>query len=288
MPFCPSCKVSLAPSATTCPLCHSRAVESLDQAADLDAGDPHAVGGEAHAQAVHSARAGSAAAAVGSGATAATGAVAPTCADGHPEVSWSASVRNAEHEERLSPREKRVLTVELLSVSLGIVLAVTVILDFLISGTITWSRYTSLVIVMAYLCSAMPLILWGHPWLVFAVLGPSLVLAVFLWAVCTGDLSWFLLPALPIALLTEAVVVASATLIRVSKTHGLNVVAIVISAVAVLCAGIELSLEFHLGEPAGLSWSAIVVCSVVPVAGFFFYLHYRIMRQASLRKLFRL
>jgi hypothetical protein len=177
---------------------------------------------------------------------------------------------------------------ELLSVSFGIMLAVTLCVDFLLLRGISWSRYTSLVLLMTYLCAAIPLILWGHPWLIYSVLGPSLFLFVFLWALFSGDFSWLLVPALPITVCFEGAVVTSLTLISVSRRHGLNVVGIVLVALAFLSATIDASIDMYRTGAVYLSWSVIVLVSLIPVAGFFFYLHYRVMKRASLRKLFRL
>jgi hypothetical protein len=93
---------------------------------------------------------------------------------------------------------------------------------------------------------------------------------------------------LPITLFFEGAVVSALTLISVSKRRGLNVIGIILVAVAGLCATVDASLTLYLTRVVALSWSVIVLVTVIPVAGFFFYLHYRIMRRASLRKLFRL
>jgi hypothetical protein len=248
MPFCPNCRVSLAPDAAFCPLCRAPVVDS--------------------AEALRS---------------------APKAAEpARAQKAWTETIHNADEEEILSAREKRIMVFELLSVSFGIMLAVTLCVDFLLLRGISWSRYTSLVLLMTYLCAAIPLILWGHPWLIYSVLGPSLFLFVFLWALFSGDFSWLLVPALPITVCFEGAVVTSLTLISVSRRHGLNVVGIVLVALAFLCATIDASIDMYRTGAVYLSWSVIVLVSLIPVAGFFFYLHYRVMKRASLRKLFRL
>jgi hypothetical protein len=203
-------------------------------------------------------------------------------------ISWAAGVRDAASEEILSPREKRILAFELLSVSLGFSVILTIGIDILISGSISWSRYTSLILIEVYLCAGMPIILWGHFWLVFSVLGPALAAGVFLWGAFLGDLSWFLAPALPVTLIFEGACVGAITLIRISRRKGLNVIGIVLAALTLLGAGIDASLSLYWRHAVSLSWSVIVLVAVIPVSGFFFYLHYRLLRRASLRKLFRL
>jgi len=260
MPFCPNCKVSLAPEAAFCPLCRARSVETAGELLMETAGREPCP-------------------------DAAVSAPAPAA---HTPVSWSDEIRDADADECLTPAQKRIVVLELLSVSVGIVLAVTVGVDILVSGGVSWSRYTSIALVEAYLCAAMPLVLWGHFWLAYAVIGPALAGGVFLWAVFTGDLSWFLIPALPIALVAEGAAVTAITLIRISRRKGLNAVGIVLAAIALLCTGIDASLGVFWHRAPVLSWSVVILIAVVPVAGFFFYLHYRLLRRASLRKLFRL
>ncbi len=143
MPYCPACKVALAPKAETCPLCNARSVESLAE-------QPHS------------------------------------------SVSYSDNVRDADEKEKLSPAETRRMVVELLSVSFAIMLIATTGIDIMLFPGLPWSLFTGLILVVLWLFTAMPLLLWGRPWLIYAVLGPSLVLAFFLWALFSGGLSWFL------------------------------------------------------------------------------------------------
>lgn len=209
-------------------------------------------------------------------------------AEGHPAVSYTEIFRDADEKEKLSPAEKRQILFELLSLSFGMLLIFTVGIDFLFFRDILWSRYTSIILVTLWLFTAIPLVLWNHPALVYAVLGPSLLLGVFLWAVCTGDLSWFFMSGFLITVFIEAAFVSSYVLIAIQKNKGLNAVGVILAFTGLLCAGIDATLHFHFQGSLALTWSPVVILSVLPVAGFFFYLHYRVINRASLRKIFRL
>jgi len=239
MPYCPKCRVSLAPGTLNCPLCKEASVDSPDSLIPAS-------------------------------------------------IPFSADIRNADEKEKLSPDELRRMVFELLSVSFSILFLVTIGFDFLANHMITWSHYTSLILVLVWLCSAMPLLLWHRPWLLFSILGPSLLGGVFLWAVFSGSFGWFLPLGLPITVVLEGAVISSTVLIGVQTHKGLNAVGIVLVAVTLVCIGINLSVSFYLKGHIDLNWSLIVGISLVPVSGFFFYLHYRVMNRASLRKLFRL
>lgn len=212
-----------------------------------------------------------------------------TPASEHAPVSWTREIRDAEQSRvRLLPAERRKIAFEILAVSFAIALVVTLGLDFLANHRFTWSLYAGLAILFAGLCATMPLILWGRPWLVYAVLGPSLLLCVFLWALFSGGTYWFLPIALPLVVLIEGVVVAALPIIAVQRRKGLNTLAVILLAIAVLCVGIETILSIFAFGAFSLTWSLVVVVVSLPVAGLFMYLHYRVMNRASLRRIFRL
>lgn len=248
MTYCPSCRVTLADTCTLCPLCQGHSVVSDDPVPDI--------------QPVHTEDSG--------------------------VVRFPSAVLNADQKEKLTLEEKRLIIVELLSVSVGIILIITTGIDILLSRTLTWSKYTSLILCMVWFLFAMPLLLWGKTWSVFLVLAPILPGGVLMLALFSGDLSWFIMPALPIILLVEAVVLASFVLIAREKQKGLNCVGVILAAGALVCVGLDMISEFSLTRRIRLSWSLVVLVSLLPVAGFFFYLHYRVINKATLRKLFRL
>ena len=246
MKYCPQCLVRLGEQAEKCPLCGAVAVAELPEVRERQQG------------------------------LGALGTREP----------FAPEVHDAEAEEKLKPEELRKIVVELFSVSLGIILVMTVIIDFLLNWGLSWSRYTSIVIVFTWLSSAMPLILWKHPWLVFSVLASALFLAVILWFL--PDTALLTNVALPIAVLFEGIVAASGVLVTSQRVKGLNAVGIILTSIAIACLGVELCLSRYLSGHFYCSWSIVVAISAIPVAGFFFYLHYRIIKQASLKKLFRL
>lgn len=248
MTYCPSCRVTLADTCPVCPLCHAPSIVSEGALPEI-----------------------------------------PVVQDENPDMMrYSSDVANADRGEKLTLEEQRLIISELLAVSFGIILAVTVGVDILMFKTLTWSKYTSVILGMVWLFLAMPLVLWGHPWIVFTVLAPVLPCGLFLLSFLSGDLTWFVMPALPIVFLVEGVVLASFVLIMREKQKGLNCVGVVLAASALICVGIDILINVAFSGVITLGWSVVVVVSLIPVAGFFFYLHYRVINKATLRKLFRL
>lgn len=239
MPYCPNCKVMLAPGSKFCPLCLGASADSPEAVSQVPVSIP-------------------------------------------PEV------RNVEESEKLSPAEQRFMVFELLCASFGMILVVSIATDIALVHCITWSRYSSLVLVMVWLFSAIPLLLWGRPFLIYAVLGPALFLAVFLWGAFSGNFSWFLPLGLPVIFFVESAVIPAFVLVSVQRRKGLNMVGTILAAAGYLCAGVDGTIMRYLHGTVYLSWSIVVIMSVIPVSGYFFYLHYRVTKQASLRKLFRL
>jgi hypothetical protein len=249
MNSCPSCGVYLSDAAKTCPLCGSRAVASDDHG---DGRIPAAPSGIRRA------------------------------------FSLAESRPSADQGDRLTPTETRRMAVELISVSLGLILVISTGIDFLIAKGISWSRYTTLVLAMLWLASSIPLILRRHPFLIFAVLGPSLFLEVFLWSLFSGSLDWFIPLGIPILVACEGAVVGSGAIIAAQRRHGLNSVGVILAACVFVCIVTDAAVVYFLAGRFALTWSIVVCISAIPVAGLFFYLHYRVTNKASLRKLFRL
>jgi len=193
----------------------------------------------------------------------------------------------------LSKAQKRKIFIEVYTVCSLIVAFVVAAVDlFADEGgflSFSWSLIPVATLALAWLSVCIPLLLARRPGLILAALAPALLGYVFLIDVLDGGgIGWFPTLGAPIAGLAVAAVVVSAVLGTVTRRKGLNVIAIALVAGAALGSGVELLLGLHFtGKPA-FSWSAVVDIAVVPVAGFLFYLHYRITRRASLRKLFHL
>jgi hypothetical protein len=59
-------------------------------------------------------------------------------------------------------------------------------------------------------------------------------------------------------------------------------------AVSAICLCIEATLDLSSGAGLVFTWSAIVAFSLLTVALFLLYIHYRLSRKTTLRKLFHL
>jgi Family of unknown function (DUF6320) len=253
--YCPRCGVILADD--LCPLCGAAAVDQKPASAES--------GGVAY----------------------------PLTPRGAVSVDDAPALRTSEDPgvegiDELSVVERGRVAVELLSVALGFALCVTLLIDLFAERRLGWSRYSSIGIVAAWLFAAMPVILRRKPWLQFAVLAPSLVLLVFCLDALGGRAGWFPGLGLPITLLGDGIAAGVIALVAAIRRKGLNVLAVFLSGIALFCVGLEGIIDLNATGKLALGWSVVVAFALVPISGLMFYLHYRIMNRASLRKLFRL
>jgi len=193
-----------------------------------------------------------------------------------------------EDREKLTSNERKTIAWEVVSVSLFICSVVVVAVNLLANRVISWSLYPLLSLALLWVFITSPLILYRKPAL--AVLTPALAIPAFLIGIdlVDGVFHWSLSLALPIALIAELSVAAAAFVSSRVKRRGINIVAFVLLAAAVLCIGVESTIALYLFKAISLRWSVIVALALVPVAGFLIYLHYRIVKKSNLRKMFRL
>lgn len=189
--------------------------------------------------------------------------------------------------QALSRNQKRLIYFEIVSIVFGSALLITLMADILANRGITWSRYSSPPIVWGFLLVGMTGLLGRYPWIVFSILAPTLPLMLLVLDAVDGRLAWFLPLALPLSLWGIACVAGTLGVIAGIRRRGLNVIASALLFTALLCAGIEAIVNLNAGLRPLFGWSPVVALAAVPASGMLFYLHYRIVRQASLKKLFR-
>ncbi|MDX9957242.1 MAG: DUF6320 domain-containing protein [Spirochaetia bacterium] len=188
----------------------------------------------------------------------------------------------------LSNFDRRRIALELLSLTFGIALIVTILANLFLNKTLSWSRYSAVVIIGVWLASAMPLILVRKPWLLFAVLAPSLMVLVFALDAFNGHLEWFLGYGLPITTILAGTLAGMFAILASVHRRGLNTLSIILCAIAIFCVGLEVVLDLNHYGALSFDWSVVVAFALVPTAVILFYLHHRIVNKASLKKLFRL
>lgn len=184
--------------------------------------------------------------------------------------------------------EKRFQIFEVLSVSILIAALAVIIVNVVIEGKLSWSWYPLISLVLVWIFSGSSVLLSQKQWLVALI--DVAGLSVFLYAldVLTGQAVWFWRLALP---MIGGLIVALAIVLcayALAKRKGLNIIGWILLAIAELCIVIEASISIYTKNQIKLFWSSITASALLPVALFLFYIHYRVAKSVTLKKLFHL
>jgi hypothetical protein len=114
----------------------------------------------------------------------------------------------------------------------------------------------------------------------------AVALYLFFISLITPSAVWFTGLALPILGLVSLIILVLVWLIRTFKSSMLRVALYIITAIALLCVGLELLIDRYLGGDPALLWSAIVLtaCAVID-AGLITVLSRRRLRDAVQKRL---
>lgn len=217
---------------------------------------------------------------------------APECAPCEDEAGtssrFSSFLGESEDIKALTPRDKRKIAWEVISVALGIATIGLILINLLVSARLSWSLYpVSAFIFISIMSTAFLIMDDSRPWryLVASLDPPLFLLALGLF---TGDVSWAWRLAVPLAIFSELVVASIALMTANAKRKGLNIFAYALVGMAIECLGIEIFVDLFVSGKIWLVWSAITAVSLVPIAGFLLYLHYRVAKSTNLHRLFKL
>lgn len=191
-------------------------------------------------------------------------------------------------ENAFSREEKRTVLWEVLSVAFAIAIVVLGSVNLFESKRLSWSLYPVVSILLLWVEATAFLVLRNKQVtsiLLSAIAPPAFLLGL---GFASGSPRWALGLAIPIAVLVESLAGALVLAIGKSKRKGLNLVAYVLVAMAVLCMGLEIFIDLFVRGVIVFDWAPICVIALLPIAGFLLYLHYRVIKTANLRRLFHL
>ncbi len=183
---------------------------------------------------------------------------------------------------------KHIVALEVISVSMGMAALSLIIVDLIVNRHISWSVYPLSSLAFAWLIVCLPIVFRKKP--LFMVPPVALAPFGFLFAldVFDGKGGWFLTLALPITAAVELAGGAAAIVSYFSKRRGLNVVAYGLLAATAVCMVTEASISLFALGTIKLVWSSIVGFALIPVSAFLIYLHHRIAKTTTLKKMFHL
>ena len=190
--------------------------------------------------------------------------------------------------EKLTYVQKRKLFWELSGIILFSGILMTLIINLVISGKITWSRYpvTACLVVFANITL---LSFWRHRLILFlAGSFVSTASLLVLLDVYNNKAGWCSQLGVPLLLVLYVLICLLALLGRKARKQGLNILGnsfLAIGVYAICTDGI--ATRYFNGEMS-FSWSLIVMASMIPIAVILFFLHYRLNKGIELRRFFHI
>lgn len=162
----------------------------------------------------------------------------------------------------------------------------TLIIDLTIHYRITWSVYPVTVCTLVFLYASF-FALW-HKRLIFKILAGWVASSIFLAALnyFMATLDWTTRVALPILIAVNVVSIGATASIIYTKKKGLNILAYLFVAIAILCIGIEGIINYYYLKRLYIQWSIIVAACLLPVTAALFFMYLRTRRNADLQKIF--
>lgn len=165
---------------------------------------------------------------------------------------------------------------------------VTIAIDLVFVKGMNWSLATTTCIGYLIALVSGTYHLRRKPYLMISVIAAATL--VFLWLIdlLTGNNGWFRTVAFPTvvsaALLTAAVIYLNS----LSRYRGLNLLATILVALAILAVITEFLIDRHLTSKFTPQWSVVTAASLLIIAMIFIFIHYRLKRGRSLGRLFHI
>lgn len=164
-------------------------------------------------------------------------------------------------------------------------LVATLIINLAIRGSVTWALYPISVclIILSY---ASVFSLWQTRMILQVLGGWVLSAGVLLILSSLVDEAWPVKLAIPLLCAVNIVALLLMAVLKVVRTKGLNIFAISLVAIALLCLTIEGIISYYLRETIKLQWSAIVAACLLPVTIAILFMYFRTRNNSELKKIF--
>jgi len=195
-----------------------------------------------------------------------------------------------EHKQKNVPyvQKKHLLSqvlLQIVSILLLSGIAATLIINVAIEGKITWAVYP-ISVCLIILCYVVLVSLWRSR-IEFQFLGGWLLAVIVLLIVNKLiDEDWPVMLALPLLCAVNIIALLLTVVLNALKSKGVNVFAIVVLAIAILCLMIEGIMSFYFEHAVKLRWSVIVSACLLPVIAAILFMYFRTRNNSELKKIF--
>lgn len=188
---------------------------------------------------------------------------------------------------KMSKPEKK-LTWEIISLALLSCIIVTVLVNFIINGNISWSEYPIAICLITFSYISLFAFL-NHGTFLKLTLGFLLASALLLLLdILTNGISWSVQLALPLLFFGTIITMMIIQIIKKVKYKGVNLIGYGLIAASIFCLGIDAVISKLKAGAFDLNWSLIVMVCAIPVALVLFFIHYRLKRGRRLERTFHI
>jgi len=190
--------------------------------------------------------------------------------------------------EKLTPRQRRKFFWELSGIILASAIAVTLIIDLIINKGITWSKYSVTISLVLFVNTTIITFLRTRILLRYFASFISTSILLVLLDMYSLNIGWGIKLGIPFLFSLYFISLVSAIIIRMSKQHGFNVMALIFIAIALFSMCIEGIMSFYYTNSINLHWSIIVMVCIIPIAAILYYIHFRMRRGIDLKRFFHI
>ena len=189
--------------------------------------------------------------------------------------------------QRMEPKKKKVIW-EIISVILLSGSTSTIVIDFILNKSITWSDYP-----VAFSLSMFAYVSFFAFWpqRTFIRMIASFVLSSFFIILLDSvedGINWSFGLGIPLLFAGNIVAVPLILLIKKAKNKGVNLIAYTFIAISLFCVFTEGIITNYRYHALDFSWSIIVMGCTMPVILLLLFMHFRLKRGRSLEKIFHL
>ena len=190
--------------------------------------------------------------------------------------------------ENMTAVQKRKLFWQISGIILVSGILVTLIINFIESKDITWSKYI-LVASLSILASiSFFTLLRNRPFML--VLGSFISNAALLLLLdlISSNIGWATKLGIPILISLYALILLVLWLIRISNRRGFNILAAIFIALGLFLICIEVFVSLYFNHTITLSWSIIAAASMMSISTLLFLVYYRLKSGIELRRFFHI
>jgi hypothetical protein len=190
--------------------------------------------------------------------------------------------------KELTQKQRRKLFWELSAIILVSGIIVSLIINLVLSKSLTWSRYPVIIGLVAFL--NITFIAFWQKRIILLFTGSFISTSILLMVLefFNRNMSWSLTLGIPVLLAAYLITLGLISTIRISRQRGLNLIAFTLVAIGLLTMCIEGIISLNTINRFFIQLSIIVLVCIIPVAGILLFIQYRLKKATDLRKFFHI